>query len=152
MADIFQDDFRDFINALNNKNVSYIIVGGFAVILHGHSRVTGDMDVWVEQTEENYKKLVQALHEFHMPVFDMTKENFLNHKDWDVFKFGRKPVAIDIMTKVKGLTFKECFELAKTFEDGDLKIRTLHINHLIEAKKKTGRLKDLDDIDQLTRE
>lgn len=152
MADIFQDDFRDFIRSLNDNNVSYILVGGFAVILYGHARVTGDMDIWVERTEENYMKLVKAFHQFHMPVFDMTEENFLSHKEWDVFKFGRKPVAIDIMTKVKGLDFKTCFALSREFEDGDLKIRTLDLNHLLQAKKEAGRLKDLDDINQLTKE
>ena len=86
MANIFQTDFRDFIQALNNNKVHYILVDGFAVIIHGHARVTGDMDVWVERTEENYLKLVKAFFQFHMPVFDMTKENFLSHKDWDVFK------------------------------------------------------------------
>lgn len=68
------------------------------------------------------------------------------------FKFGRKPVAIDIVTKVKGLDFKDCLTLSKEFEDGDLKIRTLHLDHLLQAKKEAGRLKDLDDIDQLTKE
>lgn len=112
MADIFQEE-------------RYVLVGGFAVILHGHARVTGDMDIWVERTESNYDKLLNA------------------------FKFGRKPVAIDIMTKVKGLDFKECYDLSTEFEVDDLKVRTLHVNHLIEAKKKAGRLKDLDDIEQL---
>ena len=152
MENIFQDDFRDFITTLNDQQVSYILVEGFAVILHGHARVTGDLDIWVERTEENYNKLLKAFHQFHMPVFDMTKDNFLHHENWDVFKFGRKPVAIDIMTKVKGLDFKECFALSTTFEDQDLKVRTLHLNHLLEAKKKAGRLKDLDDIEQLTKE
>lgn len=151
MADIFQDDFQDFIKALNDQEVKYILVGGFAVILHGHARVTGDMDIWVERTEVNYHKLLEAFKQFHMPVFDMTKDNFLHHENWDVFKYGRKPVAIDIMTKVKGLDFKECYDLSTEFEVDDLKIRTLHINHLIEAKKKSGRLKDLDDIQQLTK-
>ena len=58
MADIFQDDFRDFIQALNDNDVSYILVGGFAVILHGHARVTGDMDIWIER--KNRSKLQKA--------------------------------------------------------------------------------------------
>ena len=149
MGDIFQDDFRDFIQSLNDQQVNYILVGGFAVILHGHARVTGDLDIWVERTEENYHRLLKAFRQFHMPVFDMTKENFLHHENWDVFKFGRKPVAIDIMTKVKGLIFKECYDLSTFFEDQELKVRTLHLNHLLEAKRKAGRLKDLDDIQQL---
>ena len=151
MGDIFQDDFRDFIQALNDQHVSYILVGGFAVIIHGHARVTGDLDIWVERTEENYLKLLRSFGQFHMPVFDMTKENFLQHDSWDVFKFGRKPVAIDIMTKVKGLDFKECLDLATDFEDDGLKVKTLHLNHLLEAKKKAGRRQDLDDIEQLTK-
>lgn len=151
MGNIFNDDFRDFVNSLNSNHVEYILVGGFSVILHGHSRVTGDMDIWVERSEDNYKKLQKAFYEFHMPVFDMTKENFLSHEEWDVFKFGRKPAAIDIMVKVKGLNFKECFELAKIFEVEGLTIRTLHLNDLIKAKKEAGRLKDLDDIEQLTK-
>ncbi len=151
MGNIFNEDFRDFINALNINKVDYILVGGFSVILHGHSRVTGDMDIWVERTERNYSKLLKAFYQFHMPVFDMTKENFLAHQEWDVFKFGRKPSAIDIMVKVKGLDFRECFELSKIFEVEGLAIRTLHFNDLIKAKKEAGRLKDLDDIQQLTK-
>ncbi|HEX4958224.1 MAG TPA: hypothetical protein VFV46_08615 [Lacibacter sp.] len=103
MADIFQDDFQDFIKALNEQEVKYMLVGGFAVILYGHARVTGDMDIWVERTEVNYHKLQEAFKQFKMPVFDMTKDNFLYHKNWNVFKFGCKPVAIDIMTSVKDL-------------------------------------------------
>ncbi len=151
MGNIFNDDFRDFIRALVNADVDYILVGGFSVILHGHSRVTGDMDIWVEKTEENYKKLLKAFQEFKMPVFDMTRENFLTHKQWDVFKFGRKPTAIDIMTAVKGLDFKECFAISKIYEVDEITVRTLHLNDLIKAKKEAGRLKDLDDIDQLTK-
>ncbi|MGB3008340.1 MAG: hypothetical protein WBC06_17625 [Chitinophagaceae bacterium] len=60
MADIFQEDFRDFLKTLNNQEVKYIMVGGMAVILHGHARVIGDMDIWVECTKENYQKLAKA--------------------------------------------------------------------------------------------
>lgn len=81
MGNIFNEDFRDFLTALNNQDVRYILVGGFSVILHGYSRT--------------------------MPVYDMTEENFLTHPAWDVFTFGRPPVAIDIMVKVKGLDFDD---------------------------------------------
>jgi hypothetical protein len=81
MGNIFHSDFRDFIQALNNNNVKYLLVGGYAVIFYGHSRTTGDMDIWVDCALENYQLLVKAFHEFRMPVFDMTEERFLQTKN-----------------------------------------------------------------------
>lgn len=60
MGNIFNDDFRDFIRALNNHKVDYLLVGGYAVILHGYRRSTGDMDVWVKNDKQNYQKLSRA--------------------------------------------------------------------------------------------
>lgn len=69
MGTIFNEDFRDFIQAMNNHDVEYILVGGYAVILHGYRRVTGDMDIWVKRSKENYAKLVRAFAEFRLPLF-----------------------------------------------------------------------------------
>lgn len=149
MGNIFNEDFRDFLNALNDNKVRYILVGGFSVILHGYSRTTGDMDIWVERTKENYQKIKLAFEEFGMPVFDMTEENFLRHQNWDVFTFGNPPAAIDMMIAVKGLDFTETFNNSVVFEDDELSIRTIHKNDLIKAKKSAGRAKDLDDLENL---
>lgn len=150
MGNIFNEDFRDFLSCLNKCEVRYILVGGFAVILHGYSRTTGDMDIWVERTQTNYDRLKEAFFQFGMPVFDMTEANFLSHPSWDVFTFGVPPVAIDIMVKVKGLDFRENYNQSILFEDDDLLIRTLHKDQLIAAKKKSNRPKDQDDIENLT--
>ena len=96
MGNTFNEDFRDFLAALHRREVRYVLVGGYSVILHGYSRTTGDLDVWVEKTAANYALLVQAFRDFGMPTFDMTAENFLNQPAFDVFTFGRSPVAIDI--------------------------------------------------------
>ena len=149
MGNIINEDFRDFIQALNQNEVDYILVGGYSVILRGYSRVTGDVDIWVDRTENNYSKLVEAFQEFKMPIYDMTKDNFLSHPNWDVFKFGRKPVAIDIMINIKGLDFEESFRNSVLMEIEGMSIRTLQLDDLIKAKKASGRFKDLDDIDQL---
>ena len=120
MGSIFYPDFRDFIKALNNNKVRYLLVGGYAVIFYGYSRTTGDMDIWVDCTKENYQKLVLAFNEFKMPLFDMTEENFLQKEKFDVFRFGKKPVAIDIMTKMVDLEFSNCYEKTRFFQDEDL--------------------------------
>src|SRR5215471_18825177 len=129
MANIFNDDFRDFIHALNNNHVEYMLVGGYAVILHGYRRVTGDMDIWVNRTKENYFKLTKAFTQFGLPVFDMTESKFLNADTADVFSFGRPPVSFDILTKLKGVEFEEAFSQAMQFEENWLSIRFIHLNN-----------------------
>jgi len=149
MGNVFNEDFRDFIKSLNDFEVRYMLVGGFSVILHGYPRTTGDMDIWVDRTYDNYLRIKKAFHQFGMSVFDMTDSNFLSHPNWDVFSFGIPPVAIDLMIAVKGLDFESCYKNSVIFEDDGLSIRTIHKNNLIEAKKISGRPKDLDDLENL---
>jgi hypothetical protein len=149
MASIFNQDFRDFIKALNDADVAYLLVGGYSVILHGYSRTTGDLDIWVQRTEGNYQRLKLAFSRFGMPVFDMTEDNFLHHDIWDVFTFGNPPVAIDIMVAIKGLDFDAAFQHAVEFDDEDLRIRVVHLDDLLRAKRAANRPKDQDDLQHL---
>ncbi|HQW01090.1 MAG: nucleotidyltransferase [Saprospiraceae bacterium] len=149
MGNIFNQDFQDFIRALNEAKVRYVLVGGYAVILHGYNRTTGDLDIWLERTEENYTRLVSAFRIFNMPVFDMSLENFLNTSQYDVFTFGVPPVSIDIMLNVKGLDFKEALSLAEWKVIDDVNVNLIDLQSLIKAKKASGRHRDLDDIENI---
>jgi hypothetical protein len=150
---LFNIDFQDFIQALNEKGVAYLLIGDYSVILHGYSRTTGDMDIWVKPTPENYQILVSAFAAFGLSVFDMTEEKFLATEHYDVFTFGRPPVCIDILTKVKGLDFDPCFSNANWFLVHEtLSVLTLHRKDLILAKKAAGRPKDWDDLEHLEHE
>ena len=106
MHDIFASDFRLF--ALNISNTDYIVVDGYAVIIHGYYRPTQDLDIWVRKGPENYLKLRKAFAIFGMSMFDITEENFLAEK-FDVFSIGRSPLRIDIITQLKGINFDEAF-------------------------------------------
>lgn len=149
MPNIFNEDFRDFINALNKHQVEYLLVGGYAVILNGYRRTTGDMDIWVKVTPENHRKLLNAYLSFGLPTIDISEENFLNNNEIEVFTYGIPPVSIDIMKIVKGCNFEEAYSLSNIFNEEGLLIRFIHINTLIQAKKAAGRYKDLDDIEKL---
>lgn len=149
MADLFNPDFQDFLRALNEAEVRYILVGGYSVILYGYSRATGDLDVWVERTAENYARLARAFHRFGMPLFDMTKENFLGNPAMDVFTFGRQPVAIDIITTLKGGDFADSFDRAPEMDVDGLRVRVINRQDLIAAKRAAGRNRDLNDIEHL---
>lgn len=73
MGNIFISDFRDFLLTPNKNGVRYLLVGGYSVILHGYSRTTGDMDLWVDRTADNHAIIVAAFREFGMPVFTCRK-------------------------------------------------------------------------------
>lgn len=151
MQNIFNPDFQDFIRSLNEAEVKYLLVGGYAVILHGYNRTTGDLDIWVERSKENYQKLMKAFQLFKMPVFDMTESKFLKGSDIDVFTFGREPISIDLMLSVKGLDFEEAYKLAEIKNVEGLNVRIIALPSLLKAKKESGRNKDLDDIEKLNR-
>jgi hypothetical protein len=149
MGNIFNEDFQDFIRAFNENDVEYLLVGGYSVILYGHARTTGDMDIWVNRTKKNYQKIEAAFKQFGLPIFDMTESNFLNHPSWDVFRFGRVPVAIDIMIKVKGMDFNSCYLASTIHAIDDLNIRVISYQDLLSAKRASSRNKDIGDIDAL---
>ena len=146
--DIFNDDFQDFIQCLNDLAVEYILVGGYAVILRGYSRSTGDMDIWVNKTDDNYYKLQKSFAQFGLPQTAIIKEQFFSN-EFDVFSFGMPPYAIEIMTAVKGLDFEFTYQRSTVEQVGSLNVRIIHLNQLIESKKAAGRNKDLNDIENL---
>ena len=124
-------------------------MGGYAVILHGYTHPTGDMDIWVNPVAENYKLIFRAFQEFGMPVFDMTEERFLDTGHFDVFTFGVRPNQIDLLTQVKGLVFAAAFERADITEVDGIPIRVLSRGDLTTAKRAAGRPRDLDDLENL---
>ena len=149
MGNIFHEDFQDFIVALNKNEVEYIVVGGYSVILHGYSRTTGDLDVWVNKTVDNYHRLVLAFQSFGLAIFDMNEDNFLSNPEIDVFSFGRPPVSIDILTEVRGLEFPASYQNAVFMDVDGLSVRVIDLRDLKDAKKASGRPKDLDDLENL---
>lgn len=146
--DIFNPDFTDFIKVLNQDKVEYMLVGGYAVIIRGYSRSTGDLDIWVNKTSDNFIRLQKALKAFGLPAEAVPKEKFLSN-DYDVFTIGRPPSAIEIMTALKGVGFSDAFSLSSLETFDEVEIRVIHLNHLIQAKKAAGRHKDLNDIENL---
>lgn len=148
---IFNDDFKDFLIFLNQYEVEYIVVGGYAVIIRGYSRSTGDIDIWVNKTEGNYNKLQKAIKAFGLPDIAIKKEEFFSN-DFDVFAFGKPPYAIEIMTAVKGLDFMSTFNNSTIEQINETPVRIIHLQNLIVAKKAAGRSKDLNDIENLPTE
>lgn len=145
---IFNIDFLDFLALLEKHKIDFLLVGGYAVVLHGYIRSTGDMDLWIERKSQNYQKLEKVYAEFGAPIFP--KEQFSN-ENFNVWGIGREPSKIEILTQVDGLTFEDSFKKRNYFKVDTLQIPYIDFEDLIKNKLATGRYKDLADIEQLNK-
>lgn len=148
MLNLFNVDFIEFLELLNKHEVDYLLVGGYAVVLHGYNRSTGDMDIWVNKSEGNYTKLQKVYSDFAAPIF--TKDDFLS-KDFNVWSMGKEPVKIEVITEIIGLVFKNSIQNCKWYELNDFKIPFVDLEDLIKTKKASGRPKDIADVEQLNK-
>lgn len=151
MGYIFNPDFQEFLLALNKNEVNYVLVGGYSVIYHGFPRTTGDLDIFVEVSKSNYQKLAQAFEQFQMPIFDMTEDSFLHQTTINVYTFGRPPVCIEILKEITGFTFQEINNNALNTVFEEIPMKVIHLNDLKRNKQMSGRSKDLNDLENLSK-
>ncbi|CAN5294622.1 nucleotidyl transferase AbiEii/AbiGii toxin family protein [soil metagenome] len=146
-------DFLDFIELLNQHKTAYMVVGGYAVGLHGYPRYTGDLDIWIEKTEENVDRLLMVIKDFGGPLAEIDKKllmkNATKQNPSPGISFGREPIRIEVITQIDGVLFSECTERAMTKEIAGVPLRYIHYNDLIKNKLSTGRSKDIVDIEEL---
>ena len=140
-------DFVDFFKLLEKNNVDYLIVGSWAVALHGRPRYTKDIDILIARDATNAKKLLLALNEFGFGSLELSEDDFL--KEEFVIQLGYEPNRIDILTDISGVIFKEAKQNSIEKSINGMKLKIISINDLIQAKKSAGRPQDLADIDQL---
>ena len=143
-------DFKEFLQLLNDHKVDYLLVGGYAVALHGYVRYTGDMDIWVMTSEENAAKVVKALKDFGVPQAEELQNIFLLEKR--VLGMGMPPYKIEVVTTIDGVDFEECFENRKIVDIEGVQIPYLSLSDLRKNKKASGRYKDLNDLQHLPEE
>jgi Nucleotidyl transferase of unknown function (DUF2204) len=140
-------DFKEFIQLLNAHKVEYLIVGGYAVAIHGYPRNTGDIDFWLKSSVENAEKMVKALIDFGFGSLDVSVTDFL--KNDSVVQLGFPPNRIDILTSVSGLQFDDAWSQKKEVNfEGEI-INFISLHHLRINKKSTGRDKDNLDLKNL---
>jgi hypothetical protein len=146
-VDFFDEEILSFWKSLYENAVQYILIGGYAVNMHGHQRFTGDMDIWLKDTLENRVALRKAFIGCGIGDYPMI-ESMQFVPGWTDFQLNNN-FRIDILVDMKGLegyTFDECLSMASIADIDHIKIPFLHINQLIENKKVTNRPKDQIDI------
>ena len=141
-------DFKEFIESLNASNVRYLVVGGYAVALHGYPRYTKDLDVWIEPKIQNANNVLNALTAFGFGSLDITADDFL--EEGNIIQLGYPPNRIDLITSLKGLMFENCYPERVQVEIQGVLIDFIDIENLKTNKKATGRPQDLADLENLT--
>ena len=140
-------DFREFLRLLNEYQVEYLLIGGYAVAYHGYPRATADMDIWIPVRPQNAEKVVAALKAFGFAVPELSAELFL--KEGQIIRMGMPPVRIEIATSVSGVQFDECYAARVADELDGVPVNLIDLVHLKLNKRAAGRYKDLDDLENL---
>ena len=140
-------DFKEFIELLNENNVGYLVVGGYAVAFHGHPRYTKDLDVWIDLSPDNADKILDALKKFGFGSLGLKPDDFLESDQ--IIQLGYPPNRIDILTTLKDLKFENCYKAKVDVEIQGLHIDFIDIENLKKNKRATGRPQDLADAENL---
>src|ERR1700683_1071298 len=101
-------DYKDLLSIFNAAGVRYLIVGGYAVMVHAEPRYTKDLDIWVDQSGPNAQAVFNALARFGAPLKGLLPANFTEPRVF--YQIGMEPVRVDIMTSVSGLDFGSAWE------------------------------------------
>lgn len=141
------EDFLDLLRAFADAEVRYVLVGAYALGLHGKPRATGDLDVWVDATPQNARRVMRALQAFGAPMADIAEGDFT--RPGVTYQIGLPPRRIDILTELTGLTFAEAWPGRMRGPFGSLDVDFIGRADFIRNKRQTGRLKDLADVEGL---
>jgi len=140
-------DFEDFIFLVNKFAVDYMVVGGYALAFHGKPRHTGDLDIWINLSEDNALKMTSVLNEFGMASLGMKKDDFL--QKGGITQIGYPPLRIDILNEIDGIGFDEAYPNKLIIDVDGLPVNYIGLDDLIKNKQTSGRSRDLSDIKEL---
>ena len=142
-------NFEDFVVMLNQQGVTYMVVGGYALAFHGKPRHTGDLDIWIDLSDDNAMKMVQVLNDFGMSSLGLTKIDFL--QKGGITQIGYPPLRIDILNEIDGVDFSEAYANMRVIDIDGLQVNYIGLNDLIKNKQASGRKQDITDVNALNK-
>lgn len=136
-------DYRDMLSAFAEENVKYLLVGAYALAVHGHVRATGDIDFWVESSRDNATRVMAALVRFGAPLQEIEARDF--ETPGIVFQIGVAPQRIDILTTIDAVDFEAAWSEREEVDVAGSRVQVISRRHLLRNKRVTGRPKDRAD-------
>ena len=153
--------FEPIFETLNASGSRYVVVGGVAVVLHGHARLTADLDVAVDLAPEAARAVIEALlasglrPRAHVDAADFAdssiRRRWLDEQGMRVFSLWDPddPLrSVDLFVE-SPVDFEELYARSNEIDVGGISVRIASIPDLIDMKRRAGRPQDLDDIEAL---
>jgi hypothetical protein len=142
-------DFRDLLSALAASNAEYLIVGGWAVALHGEPRFTKDLDLLVGTDPENLLRVASAFREFGAPPEIVGQLERLAPEEF--LFLGAPPARVDVLRTIPGIDFREAYARRSDVDWEGVRVHVVARDDLIASKRAAGRERDLRDVRALER-
>jgi predicted nucleotidyltransferase len=148
--DTHDDAILNLWRNLSEAGVEYIMIGGFAVNIHGFSRFTADVDILIHDTIENRKKFRQALKNAEIGDFNLIETMEIIPRYTTILLDNG--MELDIFTSIPGYetgAFAELYKTALQTVIEGISVPFLHLNQLLHSKRISNRPKDIIDIEEL---
>ena len=143
----FEKDFLEFISLCNKHKVEYLVIGGYAVAIHGYPRYTKDIDVSIQISAKNAEAMIEVMKDFGFASLNLTSEDFT--KVGGFIQLGYEPLRIDIVNDLDGVSFEKALKNKTVVEYEGVSINFIGYEDLIKNKQHAGRSQDIVDIEKL---
>ncbi|NMM50335.1 nucleotidyltransferase [Marinigracilibium pacificum] len=136
----FPEHFKDFILCLNRNKVEYLLIGGYAMGAYGHIRGTGDLDIFLNATQENSKKMINACIDYGISEDSLSDEMFQVPK---MVGIGTPPLRIEILKHLNSVDFRYAYQRCIKKKVDGVDINVVSLDDLILLKKAARRDRNL---------
>ncbi len=143
-----QQDFKELLALLEENQVDYMVVGGYAVAFHGFPRFTKDLDIFFSNSLDNIERIFGALCKFGFSRDSLSVDNFL--EEGNIITFGVVPVRVDFINTIDGVTYKEAKAGCMRGKYSNIEVNFIGKKELTKNKKSTNRTQDKADVEKLS--
>lgn len=141
-----KSDFEKVISALNEHQVEFLIIGGYAVVHYGYMRTTEDLDIYIRPTPKNAQRAVRAIAQLGFTGAEISAEVFTLENG---LSLGVAPMTVDLIAYIPGVDPEKLWSSRQAGRFGDQDVNFMSREDLINNKRAVGRAQDLADVQKL---
>lgn len=143
-----EKDFEELLGLFNRHKVRYCIIGSYAVAFYAKPRYTKDIDILIEPSAVNGRRIIKALRDFGFDSLALSEGDFQTKKR--IIQLGYEPLRIDLLTSVEGRSFQRVWKNRTSGAYGAIKANIIGLGDLMAMKKRSERLQDKMDLEALS--